>query len=166
MHPNKSLGLTDPCHYNTIYSQMVRLMLWHIGLTIVTVFFTLLSLTTGFAMMQNSPDGMTITERDNKSQIQIALGGILTVKLEAIPGTGYAWHVVRNDPGLLRPMGEAVFEPRLEDMGKKIVGAPEDQVFRFKAQSKGSDILLLEYVRKWEKKAAPLKTFSVTVQVN
>ena len=141
-------------------------MLWHISLTIVTMSSILLSLVTGFAMMQSSPDGMTITEKDNKGQVQIALGGILTVKLEASPGTGYAWHVVRNDPSLLKPMGESVFEPKLEDTGKKIIGAPEDQVFHFKAQSKGSNILSLEYVRKWEKKTAPLKTFSVTVQIN
>lgn len=136
------------------------------GLAIVTMFSILLSFTAGFAMMQSSPDCVTITEGDNKGQVQITLGGILTVRLEAIPGTGYAWHVVRNDASLLKPMGEAVFEPKLEDTGKKVVGAPEDQVFRFSAQSKGSNVLLLEYVRKWEKKAAPLKTFSVTVQIN
>jgi len=141
-------------------------MFWRISLIIVILFFILLSFTTGFAMMQRSPDGITITERDNKGQVQIALGEILTVKLEASPGTGYAWHVVRNDPSLLKPMGESVFEPKLEDTGKEIVGAPEDQVFRFRAQSKGSNILSLEYIREWEKKAAPLKAFSVTVQIN
>lgn len=141
-------------------------MFWRIGLIIVTSLSILLSFNAGFTMMQSSPDGMTITERDNKGQVQIALGGILTVKLEAIPGTGYAWHIVRNDPSLLKPMGESVFEPKLEDTGKKIVGAPEDQVFRFRAQSKGSNLLSLEYVRQWEKKVVPLKTFSITVQIN
>ena len=141
-------------------------MLWRIHLIIVIMLSILPSFTAGFAMMQTSPDDMTITEKDNKGQVQIALGAILKVKLAAIPGTGYAWHVVRNDPSLLKPMGESIFEPKLEDTGKKIVGAPEDQIFRFRAQSKGSNILSLEYVRKWEKKAAPLKTFYVTVQIN
>jgi predicted secreted protein len=141
-------------------------MLWRIGLTIVTMFSFLVNFTAGFGMAQGSLDSMTITGKDNKGQVQIALGGILTVKLEVIPGTGYAWHVVGNDPSLLKPMGESVFEPKLVDPRKKIVGAPEDQVFRFRAQGKGSNILSLEYVRKWEKKAAPLKTFSVAVQID
>jgi predicted secreted protein len=141
-------------------------MFWRIRLNIVTMLSILVTFTAGLSMAQGSPDSLTITERDNNGHFQIALGGILTVKLEAIPGTGYAWHVVRNDPSLLKPMGESVFEPKLVDPRKKIVGAPEDQVFRFRAQGKGSDILSLEYRRKWEKKAVPLKTFSVTVQIN
>lgn len=141
-------------------------MLWSIGLTIVALFSFLINFTTGFGMAQSSPDSLTITERDNKGNFQIARGGILTVKLEANPGTGYAWHVVRNDPRLLKPIGESVFEPKLVDPRKKIVGAPEDQVFGFRAQGKGSNTLSLEYRRLWEKEVAPLKTFSVTVQIN
>jgi inhibitor of cysteine peptidase len=140
-------------------------MLWRIGLTIIALFFFLVNFKAGFSMVQSSSDNLTITERDNKSNFQIALGSILTVKLEAIPGTGYAWHVVGNDPRLLKPIGESVFEPKSVDPGKKIVGSPEDQVFRFRAQDKGSNILYLEYRRKWEKEAAPLKTFSVSVQI-
>jgi len=141
-------------------------MLCRIRLIIVTMLSILLSSTAGLAMMQSSPDGMTITEKDNMGEVQIALGGILTVKLEVIPGTGYAWHVIRNDPGLLKPMGESFFEPKLVDPRKKIVGAPEDQVFGFRAQGKGNNTLSLEYRRLWEKEVAPLKTFSVTVQIN
>lgn len=141
-------------------------MLWRIGLTIIALFSVLVNFTAGFGMAQNSPDSLTITEKDNKGYFQIALGGILTVKLEAIPGTGYAWHIVRNDPRLLKQIGESVFEPKLVDQRKEIMGAPEDQVFRFRAQGKESNILSLEYKRKWEKEAAPLKTFSVTVQIN
>ena len=85
-------------------------MLWRIGLTIIALFSVLVNFTAGFGMAQNSPDSLTITEKDNKGYFQIALGGILTVKLEAIPGTGYAWHVVKNDPRLLKQIGESVFE--------------------------------------------------------
>jgi inhibitor of cysteine peptidase len=141
-------------------------MLWRIGLTIVALFSFLVNFTAGFGMAQSSPDSLTITERDNKGNFQIARGGILTVKLGANPGTGYAWHIVINNPRLLKPIGESVFEPKLVDPRKKIVGAPEDQVFGFRAQGKGSNTLSLEYRRIWEKEVAPLKTFSVTVQIN
>jgi predicted secreted protein len=145
---------------------LVRFMPWRIGLTTITMFSFLVNFTPGFAMAQGSLDSLTITEKDNKGHFQIALGGILTVKLDVIPGTGYAWYVVENDPTLLKPMGESFFEPKIVDPRKKIVGAPEDQVFRFRAQAKGGNILSIECIRKWEKRAAPLKTFSVTLQIN
>ena len=141
-------------------------MFWRIRLNIVTMLSILVTFTAGFGMPQSSLDSVTITEKDNMGEVQIELGGILTVKLESTPGTGYTWRLVRNDPGLLKQMGEPLPETRLVDPKKKIVGAPEDLVFRFRAQGKGSNILSLEYLREFEKKAAPLKTFSVTVQIN
>lgn len=115
-------------------------------------------------------DKITITEKDNNSKVEIALGGILTLKLEASLGTGNAWHVVRNNPDLLELLGEPKIEPIVEDTKKDkkeetlLVGEPELMVFSFKAQSSGTNILELHYFRIFEKeKVKPSKTFRITV---
>jgi inhibitor of cysteine peptidase len=117
------------------------------------------------SIMHDEPDNIIITEKNSGGKLQMAPGGILILKLEAIPGTGYAWQVVRNNPNLLKLLGESVFEPIVGDTKKEILGAPEYQVFRFKAQRSGTNILELSYKREWEKEVAPLKTFRITVQI-
>ncbi len=139
-------------------------------LVIFGIIFILLTLTLRFSFShstnQSTPNGLTITGKDNNGKVQIALKGILTLKLGAIPGTGYSWQVVRNNPELLQWSGNSIFVPIVEDKIKELLGAPEYQVFRFKAQGSGTNVLELHYIRKWEKKVKPLKTFSITVIVH
>ena len=124
-----------------------------------------LGCTLAHSMTHNAPNSITITGEDNGGEVQVTPGCILILKLEAIPGTGYEWQVVRNAPELLKPLGESVFEPIVEDTGKEKLGAPENQVFRFIAQRTGTINLELHYIRGWEKEVAPLKTFRITVKI-
>jgi inhibitor of cysteine peptidase len=112
------------------------------------------------------PDSLIITDKDNGSEVKIAFRDILTLKLEAIPGTGYAWHVVQNNPDLMKPLGKSIFEPIVEDTKKEMLGSPKHQVFRFRAQGSGTNILELHYKRKWEKNVKPQKKFSITVLIH
>lgn len=125
-----------------------------------------LGCTLAHSMTHNTPNSITITEKDNGGEVQVTPGCILILKLEAIPGTGYAWQMVRNAPELLKPLGESFFEPIVEDTGEEKLGAPENQVFRFMAQRSGTTSLELHYIREWEKEVAPLKTFRITVQIH
>jgi predicted secreted protein len=143
-------------------------MAWSAHKIIAACFPVLLVMTltrpAAYPMMQKLPDSIFITEKDNGGTVQVALGDTITLRLEAIPGTGYAWKVVRNEPGLLKLMGESFFEPIGRDAKKEPrVGAPENQVFRFTAQNRGTNTLELHYVRGWEEKKEPLKTMRVTV---
>jgi inhibitor of cysteine peptidase len=119
----------------------------------------------GSSMTNGAPDIVTVTEKDNGGQVEVAVGGVLRVKLEAIPGTGYSWHMVGNDPDLLNPLGSSIFEPMAEESRKGLIGGPAYQTFRFRAMNSGTDLLQLHYKRGWEEKAAPIKTFSITVQI-
>jgi len=145
-------------------------MHWRVFLIIVGIlsvqFILTLSCSAAHSTKQNKPDSLTITEKDENSKVKIELGRILTLKLEAIPGTGYAWHVVQNNPDLLKSLGKSMFEPIDDDTKKEMLGSKERQVFRFRAQSRGSNILELHYIRQWEKKVKPLKKFSITVLIH
>jgi len=63
---------------------------------------------------------------------------------------------------------QSIFVPidRHEDTKIALVGASEYQVFRFKAQSCGTNILKLHYIREWEKNVEPLMKFSVTILIS
>jgi len=108
-------------------------------------------------------DEHVLTLEDHESHIQLAVGDVLTLKLDATPSTGYAWTVVRNDVALLTPLGE----PRFERGGPPAtgpLGASGRQVFRFRAKAAGSEKLELHYRRSWEKQP-PLKTFAVETHI-
>ena len=103
----------------------------------------------------------TVTDTDDGGRVQIKLGDVLAVRLKAIPGTGYAWHLVRNDPKFLKPLGE----PTYEQTESKLVGGVAFQIFHFRALARGTNVLELHYVRAWEKKGIPLKTYHVMVEI-
>ena len=111
--------------------------------------------------MANSLDNVTATDSDNGGQVRIARGGSLTLKLEAIPGTGYSWEIVQNDPQKLVLLRAPTFEP----IESEKLGAVEYQIFRLKALTLGTNVLKLRYIRKWEKEATPAKTYSLTVHI-
>jgi predicted secreted protein len=129
------------------------------------IFFLLIFLCTGiFASMQDVPNEITVGETENNGQVEVALGEVLIIKLEAIPGTGYSWQMVKHEVGLLKLMGEPIFEPIFNEKEKRI-GAPAYQTFRFSAQSAGTELIEMHYIRIWEKEVSPLKKFSITVHV-
>ena len=115
--------------------------------------------------MKDTPDTLTVTEHNNGDTVQVALGTILILKIEGIPGTGYAWHVVKAKPNLLTMIEEPIFEPKKDDLTSGPLGAPTYNVFRYRAQKEGTEIIELYYMRVWEKHKPPLKTFSISVNI-
>lgn len=103
---------------------------------------------------------MTISEQDQGSELRVRVGDELTVRLSVIPGTGYSWNVSGEGRGVLVEIGEPTFE---KTSGVRRLGAPEQQVFRFRAGSAGVRQLQLEYRRPWDKSATAAKMFSITV---
>jgi len=112
--------------------------------------------------MANSPNNITLTEKDNESHVQVARGSTVTLRLESIPGTGYSWYIEENNPDLLESLGK----PEFEESKSKLLGGIEYQIFRFKAQSPGTNILKLLYIRKWEKEKPPERIYRITVEIH
>ena len=102
-----------------------------------------------------------VTEQNNGQTIAIPLHGTLVVRLKSQLGTGYGWQVLKIEGRRLKLLGE----PELESSPVGRPGEVEHQVFRFKALRTGISTLLLGYVRPWEKKVQPAKTFRLKVRV-
>ena len=120
-----------------------------------------LSVQPSCSAMRESQETAVVTDKDNGRQIVIAKGGTLVVRLEATPGTGHSWKLVKINPELLKALGESTFE----GSGGRILGATEHQVFRFEAQASGASVLEMHYLRPWEKDVPPLRTYRITVEV-
>lgn len=87
-----------------------------------------------------------VTDADKGGSVQLKVGDILEVRLRSNPTTGYQWTVhVRSTP-LLRLIGQSQTHAQQPGVGRPIL-----QVFRFQAVGAGEGVLLLHYVRPWER---------------
>ncbi len=112
--------------------------------------------------MAQAAEHMVLGDDDNGGMIRMTTGQIMTLQLTCSPGAGYDWQLPPLDGSPL----ELMEPPRFEQGGSSMPGAPELQVFRFKAVCKGDFLLRLEYKRRWEQdvKAKRLFTLRITVQ--
>jgi inhibitor of cysteine peptidase len=105
------------------------------------------------------PRGLILEEPDNGSDIFLAQGEVLQVRLPSNPSTGYTWMIAGNAPSVLRPAGEAKFDPP----AKPLPGAPGTQTFEFRVIGGGGVFLDLVYRRPSEKDAPPARRWGVFV---
>lgn len=116
--------------------------------------------TTATAPQAGAPATVNLTDKDAGTEVAIAQGGTLTIRLPGNATTGYTWGIVSNNANVLQPVGDWDYEP-----ASKAVGASGKFIFTFKANAIGTSPLQLGYKQWWDD-AAPLdKTFSVTVNV-
>ena len=97
--------------------------------------------------MKDTPDTLTITGHNNGDTVKVAPGTILILKLEAIPGTGYAWHTDTAKSKYLIMIEEPIFLPKEIDSPNTVIGSAA------------------YYIRIWEKNKPPLKSFSIIVSI-
>jgi len=86
------------------------------------------------------------TDADKGNDIQVKVGDVLEVRLNANPSTGFKWYVHPKSTALLHLTGEtqtAGAEPASD--------RPKVQVFTFEIKRKGDGILLMRYAPPKEK---------------
>jgi inhibitor of cysteine peptidase len=105
------------------------------------------------------PRGLLLEEPDGGSDIFLVQGDLLQVKLPSTPSTGYSWAIAGNAPSVLRPAGDAKFDPP----AKGSPGAAGTQTFEFRVVGGGGAFLDLVYRRPSEKDAPPARRWGVFV---
>jgi predicted secreted protein len=101
-----------------------------------------------------------ITDADNGGSVQLKMGDILEVHLRANPTTGYKWYVHPKSTRLLRLVGQSQTQVREPGVGRPIL-----QVFRFQAVAIGDGVLLLHYIRAWERHLSYEEQYSVRISI-
>lgn len=101
-----------------------------------------------------------ITDAGKGSTVHLKAGDTLELRLKANPSTGFMWRLQKNSTPLLKLTGQSQTEPTQPGVGR-----PVFQVFEFQATRPGDGMLLLHYVRSWEKPAPDDEQFQVHVVV-
>jgi len=108
---------------------------------------------------ETAPGQVALTAAHDGMTVSVAPDKLLTVKLPSRPSTGYVWEVEEVDRSVLRPLDEA------HEQADELIGGEATHVRRFTPVRRGSTRLSLVYRRPWQKDAPPMKTYSVSVDV-
>lgn len=109
-----------------------------------------------------APQEVSVDASYSGKEVELGVGGSLTVALESNPSTGYEWELTEvGDETVLQKVDQR-YEPP-EDGG--MVGAPGKEIWTFKALKKGQSSISMEYSQPWEGGTKAAETFKLTVLV-
>ena len=132
-------------------------------LVLLSLFVAAHGVIAGQTQHASTPPGVTVVTDQTVGQVNLKVGAMLEVRLEANHTTGYSWIAAPVANPVLVRQAAAKYEEHPAG-GKAGVGGVE--IWRFKAMKAGRQGLQFEYRRPWEKgvPAAKIVTFSVSVQ--
>ena len=90
----------------------------------------------------------------------MAKAGLLALKMDANPSTGYSWQM-RADSANVNIVGSSFTIPREEEAR---VGTPGVEIMFLNVQQPGTYTIKMEYKRPWEKISLDNFTFTVVVK--
>ena len=99
-----------------------------------------------------------LTAAANGKTLVMPKGGLLALKLDSNPSTGYGWSV--NADAAVQKVGSSFTIPRAEEAR---VGTPGTEILFLAVQQPGTHQVKLEYQRAWER--ISLQSITFTVQV-
>jgi inhibitor of cysteine peptidase len=100
------------------------------------------------------------TGAEKGATVHLKLDDLVELRLKSNPTTGYAWSVHPQSTPLLKLVADFTTPPTQPGVGR-----PVFQIFRFKAVGKGEGVLLLHYVRSWEKPSGDEERFDLRVVI-
>jgi inhibitor of cysteine peptidase len=110
----------------------------------------------------SAPSLVSVDASYSGQQVEVAVGGSLTVTLESNPSTGFEWVLVNiGDETVLKNVANTYEAPEDTDM----VGAPGKEIWTFKALKKGTSTISMEYSQPWPNGTKAAETFDLTVVV-
>lgn len=90
-----------------------------------------------------------LTEDDSGSEVNVAVGDVLEIRLEGNPSTGYSWEVA-SPPDMIELVDDGYVEADSD-----AVGAPGTRVLTYEAVAEDAGILRLEYIRPFDDPPIP-----------
>lgn len=114
-----------------------------------------------FLMILVLPSFCTGKTKSGSPSITALKGHNFAVYLRSNPTTGYSWQLQKNiDRKYLRLMTSQYNPPKT-----KMLGAPGEEVWIFKAQKEGKTTLYFSYQRPWEKDKPPDETRNIQITI-
>ncbi|MCX8124728.1 MAG: protease inhibitor I42 family protein [Spirochaetes bacterium] len=105
---------------------------------------------------------MTVDTQKYKGEpITIKNEGCVTIEIDSQLSTGYRWRFsIKENPGIL-----VNSDYKVHTAEGHIVGAPDKEIFTFRAVKPGNATITFDYIRPFEKNPKPLKSkeFIITI---
>lgn len=101
-----------------------------------------------------------LTASASKKTLVLEKGGLIALKLDANPSTGYSWAMSCASPNVQK-VGSSFTIPRAEE---ERVGTPGVEIMFLNVQQPGTYNIKMEYKRPWEKLSLDSFSFTVIVQ--
>ena len=107
-------------------------------------------------------DGKTVmlSRQDSGKGIDVKIGEVVQVELEAVGTAGYQWFVENLDQEILRLISEGT---KVLHPGR--LGAPVLMVWKFEVIKEGTTEIKMNHYRSWEGKAHSTDHFDVKIKV-
>ncbi len=107
------------------------------------------------------PSQVSVDESSSGKQVEIAVGGSLTVTLESNATTGYSWGLKEiSDASILQKAANTYEAPT-----SGLIGAGGKEVWNFKALKAGKTSLSMGYSQPWAGGQKDANIFNLTVVV-
>ena len=138
-------------------------------LVVTLTFAVAIAVSTGMTSCAGTPAPLSkdivLTEKDGGRTFEISAGGLVEIRLEGNPTTGFMWSpVARTDASpvlsALKPV-EGSYLPS----EPKLTGSGGQFVFKYLAAAPGKAFLEFSYARSWEN-LPPARSFRVTIVVS
>lgn len=107
------------------------------------------------------PNDVSVNESSSGKQVELFVGGILTVTLDSNATTGYSWELTGiSDTGVLEKT-----DNKYEAPTSGLMGAGGKEVWTFKALKAGTTTLSMDYSQPWVGGQKGSNSFSLTIVV-
>lgn len=113
-----------------------------------------------FCTLSLSAQTKVFTDTDSGKEVHLKTGERIELHLKSNPSTGFAWYVHKDSTPLMKLVSQSFSGP-----DNPMPGAGGFQVFVFEGKRPGDGVLLLHYVRSWEKPAPDETQFKLHVVV-
>ena len=107
------------------------------------------------------PNDVSVNESSSGKQVELFVGGTLTVTLDSNATTGYSWELAGiSDTGVLEKT-----DNKYEAPTSGLMGAGGKEVWTFKALKAGTTTLSMDYSQPWVGGQKGSNSFSLTIVV-
>ncbi|MDQ4005985.1 MAG: protease inhibitor I42 family protein [Actinomycetota bacterium] len=122
------------------------------------------ALVLGLAACAGEPDLLTLDQDDSGTDVRLAVGEEMEVRLRSNASTGYSWQLAGDDldEDVLQVISSE-YEP--DEGSEDLAGAGGTEIWRFRARGPGSVPVALEYTFGGDETREPAGEFSVVVTV-
>jgi len=106
-----------------------------------------------------------ITDSDKGGVIHLRASERFELRLKSNPTTGFMWYVEKESTPIVKLVHQSQTDVTDESEDNHL-GRPVYQVFNFEARRFGDGVLLLHYVRSWEKPTPEDEQFQIHVFIH